>query len=930
MMKERKFEDRQHSIISYTLRVVLSCLFVFSQGGVVFATPEGAEVINGNVSITQSGATTAIHASDNSIINYQSFDIHSNETVQFIQPDSSSRVLNRITGAFPTQIDGSLLANGHVYISNPAGIYIGAGAFIDVGKLTAAVGTITNEDFLNNIDHITDVSGDVINWGTVEADLVQLIGKEVINHGVIRAESGLISLVAGDDVLLGERDGHIFVKIKNAAAAANPEGNADSVDDSGRDDGSHVNDTVSLGAGDMYSLAIQNTGTLQAKEVVLEGSDASQVQVSGTIDASHTSPEGVGGSIKVLGDDIKLVGADIEASGSNEGGTVLIGGDFQGKGDARTASRTTIDSDTTINVDAHINGDGGKAIVWSEDETRFSGQISARGGSKGGNGGLIETSGKQYLAVSGGQVDASAPQGSSGAWLLDPRNVTIQDAATMGGTFDGSNPNTFTPTVDEATVARDVIQNSLNGGTDVTITTGASGNVDGNVTVVDTITKSSGVAATLTLNAANDIIVNAAVSSAAGALGITFNAGNDVDINASVNTNGGAFVATGINFDNTGGAITTANGAVNITQNGSVLAGAEINSGTGDITINVGGANSASSNRLANIISSGNVIVTGGAGNDVFLVADGAVLPGVINGAAGIDTLDFSEYTTARQTTLTGLGATDGFSGTDTAVTGGFDGIDTIIGGIGDDTLTGINANASWNIDGTNQYLSTNTLDFSGIENLTGGTADDRFELMDGGSISGTLDGGGQTTADEYDVAAITAPISIALSDLANVEAVVGDGTNDTLVGRDTGEVWQITGANSGSVDVTDFTGFSNLSGGIGDDIFNLSGGNLTGNLNGGEGNDILVGDNVSNAFEINGVNAGTATGIEGGINAIENFTGGTAEDSFVLVNDGRLDGTISGGDGVDTVQVIGAASSSIGGRVHDSRKWSTVRGRTH
>ena len=88
-------------------------------------------------------------------------------------------VLNRITGADPSRIDGTLLANGRVYIVNPAGVFFGNGALVDVGQIYAAAGQIANEDFLNGIDHFTDLTGSVINDGAIIAEAVHLIGSQV-------------------------------------------------------------------------------------------------------------------------------------------------------------------------------------------------------------------------------------------------------------------------------------------------------------------------------------------------------------------------------------------------------------------------------------------------------------------------------------------------------------------------------------------------------------------------------------------------------------------------------------------------------------------------------------------------------------------------------------------------------------------------------
>ena len=77
----------------------------FLQPVAALAAPEGANVVNGDVTIETNGDTTTITASDLSIIEYSSFDIGTNETVQFIQPHELARVLNRIESALPTMID---------------------------------------------------------------------------------------------------------------------------------------------------------------------------------------------------------------------------------------------------------------------------------------------------------------------------------------------------------------------------------------------------------------------------------------------------------------------------------------------------------------------------------------------------------------------------------------------------------------------------------------------------------------------------------------------------------------------------------------------------------------------------------------------------------------------------------------------------------
>ncbi len=158
----------------------------------------GERVVRGEVNFARNGNLTTIEASHKSIINYDSFGIPGQQTVQFIQPGSYAKVLNRITGDIPSHINGTLLANGQVYIANPSGVFFGNQALINVGAIYAAAGQISNENFLNDLNLFTDLRGPVINHGTILADTVNLIGRQVVNSGSILADEGLVTMLAGN------------------------------------------------------------------------------------------------------------------------------------------------------------------------------------------------------------------------------------------------------------------------------------------------------------------------------------------------------------------------------------------------------------------------------------------------------------------------------------------------------------------------------------------------------------------------------------------------------------------------------------------------------------------------------------------------------------------------------------------------------------
>ena len=190
-----------------------------------------------------------------------------------------SRVLNRVASTNPSVIAGSLVANGRVYIANPAGVYFQGTAIVNVAELVAAAGSITNTDFLAGVDHFTSLNGSVVNEGQLNADAVTLLGLRVANHGEINADGGAILLIAGDDVWLTRHGSPILIKLSTAAPEAGP-----AVENTGaiRARGG----IARMAAGDGLGHAIQAAGVIQAQQIVLEGGDGSLVTVTGVLDAS--------------------------------------------------------------------------------------------------------------------------------------------------------------------------------------------------------------------------------------------------------------------------------------------------------------------------------------------------------------------------------------------------------------------------------------------------------------------------------------------------------------------------------------------------------------------------------------------------------------------------------------------------------------------
>jgi filamentous hemagglutinin family protein len=601
--------------------------------GAALANPTAPTVVNGSASFAQAGNILNITNSPNAIINWGSFSIGVNELTRFIQQSGSSAVLNRVIGQDPSAILGALQSNGRVFLVNPNGIVFGAGAQINVAGLVASTLNLSNDDFLNNRMKFTDGAGagNVVNQGSITGGSVYLIGKAVTNDGLITSANGEVILAAGNSVeLVNPGTPNLRVEIVAADNAAKNLGTI----------------TAEAGRIGIYAGLIQQSGTLRADSAVVEGgrivlkatrnvhlAAASQTSASGTvggrvdIQAGDTTivegriaaagSTGAGGTVQVLGNLVGLTGhASIDASGDTQGGTVLIGGDFQGRNpEVRNAFRTYVGPDATIDADAVTGGEGGKVIVWADDVTRFYGNISARGGANSGDGGFVEVSGKRALDFQG-FVNTLAPHGTTGTLLLDPDFITISTSGTaplppvtggVGYLFGDAplsvdiHPNTINASATNVILqANDTIDVSApisltNNNVSLTMRAGGFLNVNGSITTkggaLTLVAGDPGGTASegsLNINAPLDTTGGGAFPLGANimlAAPISDVGGNSVYINSNITAGnaalGGTVTITGQRLDHVSGTITGS--AVNVSMT---------SAGNGDVTLSGGQINS--------------------------------------------------------------------------------------------------------------------------------------------------------------------------------------------------------------------------------------------------------------------------------------------------------------------------------------------------
>ncbi|PJJ19069.1 filamentous hemagglutinin family protein [Janthinobacterium sp. 67] len=573
--------------------------------GAAQANPALPQVVNGQATFNQQGNIFSITNTPNTIINWQSFSIHAGEITRFIQQNGNSAVLNRITGQDPSKILGSLESNGKVFLINPNGIVFGQGAKVDVNGLVASSLGMTNEDFLAGKRQFTagGVAGAVGNAGTINAGKggqVLLIAPNVENTGIITAPNGEVILAAGRSVQLAD-PGNPQLRVLVSAPS-----------DQALNLGQIIAQGGSIG---MAGALVSQRGVLNANsavvgehgKIVLKASGKALLE-AGSV-TSATGAAGKGGDIQVLGEQVGLLGnAKVDASGATGGGTVLLGGDYQGKNAAvQNARQVLVGKDASVAADGIDSGNGGKVIAWGNESAQVHGSISARGGAQGGDGGVVETSG-HYLAVDGIRVNTGAARGKRGNWLLDPYDINV----VAGGAGQLGDVDQFAdaPATGSSNIGADLIS-------------GASSNV--------------------MLQATHRINFNSAISMTQSGIGLTARAGETINVNSSITTNGGSvtLLANDASSGTPYGAGSIVNLAAPISTNGGsvALSGASVG-GAG--VVNVGSGNLA----LTSNIQDGTIDLTGsgdqlfGSGNvgqTVTLQADNIGINGKLNfgGTAG-------------------------------------------------------------------------------------------------------------------------------------------------------------------------------------------------------------------------------------------------------------------------------------------------------
>jgi trimeric autotransporter adhesin len=392
-------------LLAHPLECALALVLATVPLGGALANPLNGQVAAGSATIQGQGTATVTvtQSSQSTIINWGTFNIGHGELTQFIQPNANAVALNRVTGGLgPSQIYGTIKANGKIFLVNPDGILFGMGSRVDTAGFLATTNNIRDADFMAghyqfNIPGRLDAS--IVNLGHITATnggFAALVAPGVRNNGVISANLGHVALASGNgftldfygDKLITLQVGDQIANQVIDVATGQPLSTLVKNEGKLRANGGTVSLTA-VAARRVVDSVINNTGVIEANSVgtrngmiVLGAATAAtkpadtptqNVVVSGTLSVRGRKDGEKGGRVVIRGEQVTLRHAKIRGAGTAGGGTARIRGDnitvAEGGLAASGLDSLTLSSFNNINVDAPIVSRGSGAVTLRADNT---------------------------------------------------------------------------------------------------------------------------------------------------------------------------------------------------------------------------------------------------------------------------------------------------------------------------------------------------------------------------------------------------------------------------------------------------------------------------------------------------------------------------------------------------------------------------------
>jgi filamentous hemagglutinin family protein len=438
-MAPRSVFDKRRIILAGTSLAALTL------AGAAHAGPSGGSVSAGSASIAGDGTghVTVTQTSDRAILDWNSFSIGTGESTRFIQPGSTSVAVNRVTGADPSSILGSLSANGRVVLINRNGIAFGKDATVDVGGLVATTADIDRQAFMAtgslNFSGGSLPGASIVNEGRItvrDAGLAALVAPSVRNSGTIIANLGRVALGAGTGFTVDfYGDGLVSFAPDGIVAATIGDGGTALVENSGVIEASGGKVLLSAAAArEVVNASVNVSGVVRAGAISRKGgsivlSGSGSVTATGTLVAD--SEKQGGGTIAISGGSVSLGGL-ISASGT-DGGMVTV------EAEGLLSLAETVAATGRLGNGGTIRFDAGRIIETATSRNDASGAI---------DGGAIRVVTEGGLATSGtyaadgvygrgGRIDLSGASVSLLSTHLSARGRLAGGLVRIGGAFQG-------------------------------------------------------------------------------------------------------------------------------------------------------------------------------------------------------------------------------------------------------------------------------------------------------------------------------------------------------------------------------------------------------------------------------------------------------------------------------------------------------------
>ena len=283
-----------------------------------------------------------INAPDKTIMNFSSFNISNNYSVNVVLPTydngSLASFLARDVGGNASNINGILNCNGLFILTNTNGINVGSTGQINAASLILSTRDITNSNFLSaNYVFEKQLSSQtdrlLLNRGTItisQGGFGVLIAGAIENQGLIVCPMGTVALAGGDLVRLDiSANKLISIAIDEETASDIYDYNGNRITDQIKNSGSLIANggTVILRAESLpgiFEKAINMTGYIKADRVDSTGGvvkliSSGSIEISGEISATQieigqeaTPPANVNmtGGVILAGEESVKVAAD--------------------------------------------------------------------------------------------------------------------------------------------------------------------------------------------------------------------------------------------------------------------------------------------------------------------------------------------------------------------------------------------------------------------------------------------------------------------------------------------------------------------------------------------------------------------------------------------------------------------------------------------